>query len=150
MPQSLSSLYAHLVFSTKHRAPMLADGALRADLHAYLGGIARTLKCEAIRINGVEDHVHLLINQARTVCAADLVKELKRVSTEEWMRKKGHADFFWQAGYGVFSVSKSNVPEVAKYIEEQEQHHKKMTFQEEYRAFLRKHDMDWDEAYVWD
>lgn len=120
-------------------------------MHAYLGGIARTLECVPLRVGGVEDHVHLLLGQARTVCAADLVKELKRLSTE-WMRKKGSRDFYWQAGYGIFSVSKSNLDAVADYVADQERHHhgKKVSFQDEYREMLRKHGVAWDEQFVWD
>jgi len=149
MPQSLAAVYLHLVFSTRDRRPFLADKALRDPMHAYLGGIARTLECEPIRVGGVEDHVHLLVGFPRTLSVADLIKELKRVSTLK-MRDDGHADFFWQSGYGAFSVSKSNLPEVARYIENQEEHHRHLSFQDEYRAFLKKHDLVWDERHVWE
>ncbi len=151
MPQSLAACFAHVVFSTKNRAPFLADASLRADTHAYLGGIARTLECMPLCVGGVEDHVHLLVGQARTVCVADLVKELKRNSTD-WMRGKGNKEFYWQAGYGVFSVSKSNLEMVTRYIDNQEEHHhgKKVSFQDEYREMLRKHAVAWDEQFVWD
>jgi putative transposase len=110
MPQSLSSVYLHAVFSTKDRRPFLKDPAVRAECHAYLAGISKKLDCPPLLAGGVEDHVHLLARQSRTISQADWVKELKRASSL-WIkgRHAGCEAFAWQAGYGVFSVSQSNV-----------------------------------------
>ena len=149
MPQSLSAVYIHLVFSTKERHPYFRDPALRMHLHAYLGGISKTLECPPIVVGGVEDHVHLLCRHGRTITQSDWVKELKRVSNL-WLQKQGVKDFQWQGGYADFSVSASNLDPVQEYITTQEEHHRKMSFQDEFRALLRKHNIEWDERYVWD
>ncbi len=151
MPQSLSAVYLHLVFSTKDRHPFLRDPTLRAEIHAYLGGISKQLDCPPIIIGGVEDHVHILARHARTITQADWVKELKRASSL-WIKQRDPSlrDFGWQSGYGIFSVSASNLETVEHYIANQEEHHKKTTFQDEYRAFLKRHAIPWDEKYVWD
>lgn len=151
MPQSLSNVLVHLVFSTKDRRPFLKDEELRADMHRQLGGISKTLKCPTIIVGGVEDHVHILARQARTICVADWVKELKRV-TSIWIKDRAPklAAFQWQAGYGAFSVSQSNSPQVADYIRHQKEHHQKIDFKTEYRALLERHGIDYDERYVWD
>lgn len=151
MPQSLSAVYVHLVFSTKDRRPLLRDPAVREALHAQLGGISKTLECPPIRAGGVEDHVHFLARLGRTIAQADWVKELKRVSNL-WLKDAGadYADFEWQGGYAAFSVSQSNLERVVAYISNQEYHHRKMSFQEELRTLLRKHLIEWDERYVWD
>jgi len=151
MPQSLSAVYIHLVFSTKDRRPFLRDKATREALHAQLGGISKRLDCPPLLVGGVEDHVHLLARFSRTITQADWVKELKRVSNS-WLKDHGGdlADFAWQGGYSDFSVSQSNVERVKKYIANQEHHHRKRGFQDELRELLRKHDLEWDERYVWD
>jgi REP element-mobilizing transposase RayT len=151
MPQSLSAVYIHLVFSTKHRRPLLRDAAQRGALHAYLGSVSKTLDCPPILVGGAEDHVHLLCRFGRTIAQADWVKELKRVSNL-WLQEQApdYADFQWQGGYADFSVSQSNLAEVTKYIAGQEEHHRKLSFQDELRALLRRHEIEWDERYVWD
>ena len=151
MPQSLSIVYIHLVFSTKERRPFLRDKPARDSLHGYLGGISKNLDCPPILIGGVEDHVHLLCRFARTITQAEWVKELERVSNG-WLKEQGseYADFEWQGGYADFSVSKSNLEQVKRYIANQEEHHRKMGFQEELRELLRRHQQEWDERYVWD
>jgi REP element-mobilizing transposase RayT len=151
MPQSLSSVYLHLVFSTKEREPWLQDLDLRAECHAFLGGISKQLDCPPLIVGGVADHVHLLARFGRGVTQSDWVKELKRVSSR-WIKERDArlAGFAWQAGYGVFSVSTSTLETVEVYIRNQEEHHRKITFQDEFRAFLRKHRVAWDEKYVWD
>ena len=150
MPQSLSAVYIHLVFSTKHRYPFLHDPELRNGVHKYLGGISKNLDCPPIIVGGVADHVHLLARFGRTITQADWVKELKRVSNLWLHQEMGLSKFQWQGGYADFSVSQSNLDEVRKYIENQEEHHRKMSFQDEVRILLRKHEMPWDEAYIWD
>jgi len=149
MPQSLSAVYIHLVYSTKNRIPYLRDSALRSELHAYIGGVSKTLECPAIIVGGVEDHVHLLCRFGRTITQADWVKELKRVSNL-WLQQRGLDDFEWQGGYSDFSVSASNLEQVQAYIANQEKHHAQMTYQDELRALLKKHQVAWDERYVWD
>ena len=149
MPQSLARLLVHLVFSTKNRIPFLQSPELRSEVHAYLTGTLQGQDCEPIQVGGVADHVHLLFSRARTISLADLVKHLKTSSTK-MIREKGHGDFSWQTGYGAFSVSESNKSAVIAYIVDQEIHHRKMTFQEEIRALLKKHSMRFDERYVWD
>jgi len=151
MSQSLSAVYIHLVFSTKDRRPFFRDELHRQSLHAQLGAISKTLECLPVIIGGTEDHVHLLCRFARTITQAEWVKELKRVSNG-WLKKKDpiYANFEWQGGYADFSVSQSNLDQVRKYITNQEEHHRKVDFQDELRTFLRKHSMDWDERYVWD
>jgi REP element-mobilizing transposase RayT len=151
MPQSLSAVYIHLVFSTKEQRTFLRDKDLREKLHAQLGGISKTLECPPLLIGGVEDHVHLLCRFGRTITQAEWVKELKRVSNG-WLKseKPDYADFEWQGGYADFSVSQSNLEQVKQYIADQEKHHRTLTFQEELRALYRKHEIQFDEQYVWD
>jgi REP element-mobilizing transposase RayT len=151
MPQSLSAVYIHLVFSTKDRRPLLRDKPTRDALHAYLGGISKQLDCAPIQIGGVEDHVHILARFGRTITQAEWVKELKRVSNI-WLKERGrdYADFEWQGGYADFSVSQSNLEPVKQYIAGQEEHHRKINFQDELQALLKRHEIAWDEKYVWD
>ena len=151
MPQSLSAVYLHAVFSTKERRPFLQDSELRNSLHHYLGGVSKKLECAPIRIGGVEDHVHILARLSRTITQADWIKELKRASTL-WLREQSKtlSDFSWQSGYACFSVSVSNLDAVSVYIDGQVEHHRKVTFQEELRTFLKKHGESWDEKYLWE
>ncbi len=151
MPQSLSCVRIHLVFSTKNRHPFLRDAALRTEMHAYLGGVSGQLDCPPIIVGGPDDHVHLLCRLSRTISQADWVKELKRVSSV-WVKQRAPAlvEFAWQGGYGAFSVSASATDRTRDYIARQAEHHKQQTFQDEYRAFLTKHGLEWDERYVWD
>ena len=148
MPQSLSVVYIHLVFSTKDRRPFLRDEKLRHSTHALLAEVSNRLDCPALLVGGAEDHVHILARFGRTITQADWVKELKRISNERIRLEC--PDFKWQAGYAAFSVSQSNLDQVLKYIANQEEHHRKMNFQDELRALLRKHNMQWDERYLWD
>ena len=159
MPQSLSAVYLHAVFSTKERRPFLRDLDLRTSLHAYMGGISKKLECAQLRIGGVEDHVHILARLGRTITQADWIKEMKRASNL-WVKEQpapppgGPAaplsEFSWQSGYGCFSVSVSNLDVVSAYIDHQIEHHRKMTFQDELRTMLKKHGETWDEKYLWD
>jgi REP element-mobilizing transposase RayT len=150
MPQSLSAVYIHLVFSTKDRRPLLRDD-IQEPLHAQLGGISKTLQCPPLIVGGVEDHVHMLCRFGRTITQAEWVKELKRVSNL-WLQKQGPAfcDFEWQGGYADFSVSASNIEQVKRYIAGQKEHHRRISFQDEMRALLQKHEIEFDERYVWD
>lgn len=151
MPQSFSAVAVHLVFSTKDRRPFFQGIPLRESLHAYLGRISKEMDCPPLLVGCVEDHVHLLCQLGRSVSQADWVKELKRVSNA-WVKAQGdaYAAFQWQGGYAAFGVSHSDIDRVKKYIAEQARHHQKLTFQDELRALLRRHEMEWDERYVWD
>ena len=151
MAQSLSRLWTHLIFSTKNRSPFLSDKTIRTDVHGYLAKMLRSQDCETLIVNGVEDHIHALFALSRTHCIADVVKEVKRTSSG-WVKELSPrlSEFHWQGGYGAFSVSQSNLKEVIRYIENQEEHHKRVTFQDEYRAFLKAYGIEYDERYVWD
>ena len=151
MSQSLSAVYIHLVFSTKERRPFLRDKTVRGELHAYLTGISKKLDCPPIEVGGVDDHVHILSRFARTITQAEWVKELKRVSNA-WLKTKGaaYSDFEWQNGYADFSVSQSNLEAVRQYIQAQEEHHRRTSFQDELRTLLSKHNLEWNENYVWE
>jgi len=150
MPQSLAQIYIHLVFSTKNRERVLPS-EIREDLHSYMGGILRDLGCLPVEINTEPEHAHLLFVLGRTVTVANAVGETKSGSTN-WLQRKfpDLSEFHWQAGYGAFSVSKSNVDIVREYIRQQHEHHRRRTFQEEFRALLIRHEMEFDERYVWD
>ena len=149
MPQSLSKVLIHLIFSTKHREPFIHD-AIRSRLHAYLVGIMENMQSPSIQTGGVADHVHILCTLGRTISQAALVEEIK-TSSSKWMKTDGGvAKFAWQAGYGAFSVGESQVEAVIHYIQGQEEHHRKVTFQDEYRAFLKRYNITCDEQYVWD
>ena len=151
MAQSLAKILLHVVFSTKERRPFLKDQALREELHRYLGGILTNLDCQPLIIGGVEDHVHLLFAHSRTATVADVVKELKRGSSV-WLKTKSPmlTDFAWQNGYGVFSIGQSQFEDVRAYIAGQEEHHRKISFQEEFRRLLQRYEIAFDERYVWD
>jgi putative transposase len=133
------------------REPAFRDPTLRAELHRFLGGVLNTLECPPIIVGGHVDHVHILCQQSRTRDAASVIKEIKRASSI-WLKTKGPTleEFAWQAGYGVFSVSQSQMDSVRKYIADQEAHHRKLSFQDEYRQFLKKHEVPFDERYLWD
>ena len=150
MPQSLGNILVHIVFSTKDRFPFL-ETTIRPSLHAYLATVARNAGCECPRVGGVADHVHLAIQLSRTITVAALVEEIK-TSSSKWLKTQGSGlgRFAWQRGYGVFSVGPSDLQALLDYIDRQEEHHSRHTFQEEYRAFLTKYEVPYDERYVWD
>jgi len=150
MPQSLARLHLHLVFSTKNREPIITD-PVRGALHAYMATVLQNLGCAPVLINSVEDHVHLLFDLARTVAVSQVVEDVKK-SSSKWIKTQGPAfgNFAWQSGYGVFAVSESNVDVVREYVANQREHHRTKTFQEEYRQFLHRHGIAFDERYVWD
>ncbi len=148
MPQSLSLVLIHVVFSTKDRRPVL-NPSLRPALHAYLAGVSRTAGCECYRVGGTADHVHLALDLARTRTVAGLVETLK-VSSSKWLKQEaGLADFAWQRGYGAFSVRASERERLCRYIERQDEHHRIRTFEEEYRELLARHEVAFDERFVW-
>jgi putative transposase len=150
MPQSLANIYVHLIFSTKDRAPFLFK-EVQPDLHAYMATVLANLNSPAVLINSVADHVHILFNMSRTVTLAQMVEDVKK-SSSKWIKTQSPtlASFAWQGGYGGFSVSESIVSKAANYIQNQEEHHRTKTFQDEFRAFLTRHKINYDERYVWD
>ena len=147
MPHSLGNILLHIIFSTHERRPLIRS-EYRGDLFAYLGGIVREMRATALIINGTADHVHILSRIRPAHSAAEIVRIVK-TNSSRWMHDKRCADFSWQTGYGAFSVSESNVAAVTKYIAEQEEHHKKVSFQEEFVAFLKKNHVAYDERYIW-
>jgi len=140
----------HVIFSTKNREALLVDEELRKDLYDYIGGVCRNNECVSFRVGGYHDHIHILCCLSRTKAVSELIKEIKRVSSHWLSTEKGVADFSWQAGYGVFSVSQSHVDSVVEYIDNQKTHHQTLTFKEEYVKFLEKYKIQYDERYLWD
>lgn len=150
MPQSLAKVPIHLVFSTKLRTPNI-DEAIQAKLFSYLSGILRGEGHVPMIVGGHLDHVHLLFALARTKSISNTVERLK-VSSSIWLKGQegAYQNFSWQNGYGAFGVSISETPAISAYIQNQAEHHKVVSFQEEFRALLREHDVEYDERYVWD
>ena len=150
MPQSLSKLYVHLIYSTKDRERVLTE-AVREELCRYTCGILREWDSPAIAVNSVEDHLHILFVLSKNHSVSEIVEQVKKGSSK-WIKTEGpeFAQFHWQNGYAAFSVSQSAVPEVVRYIEGQEEHHRVRTFQEELREFFKRYEVKYDERYVWD
>jgi putative transposase len=150
MPQSLAQNLIHLVFSTKGRAPVLS-AEIRPELNSYLAGILREWDSPAILVNSVADHTHLLFALCKNHALAKIVEEVKKGSSKCIKTKAdSFAEFHWQNGYGAFSVSQSNAATVRQYVATQEEHHRVMTFQDEFRELLKRHGLAFDERYVWD
>jgi putative transposase len=149
VPQSLANLLAHLIFSTKNRERFLVDANIRRRTHAYLAAVLKDNNCPALVVGGVDDHLHILCQLGRTSALSEVIEQLK-VSSSKWLKTQRIEKFSWQRGYGAFSISQSQVADVVAYIERQEEHHQTMTFQEEYRLFLRRYRITFDEQYVWD
>jgi putative transposase len=150
MPQSLSFVLVHVIFSTKDRVPFL-NPSIRYALYAYLATVARNAECECFRVGGVADRVHLAIRLSRTKNVAGLVEQLKS-SSSEWLKTQSPelSKFAWQRGYGAFSVGPADLIALIDYIDSQEVHHRKQSFQDEFRAFLKKYGGEFDERYLWD
>ena len=150
MGQSLVQNYIHIVFSTKYRQPLIKPD-VESELHAYLGGICNQLECQTIKVGGYTDHIHILCKLSKKIALMKLVEEVKSHSSK-WVKTKGedYSHFYWQNGYGAFSVSPSQVETVIAYIANQHQHHSKKNFQDEYQAILKKYQVEFDEKYVWD
>ena len=149
MPQSLSHLIVHAVFSTKDRRPFLHSEEIRIETFAYMGGILKSLQCHPLKIGGVDDHVHMLSSLSKNIAFAEMIGRVKG-SCSKRLREKGILGFAWQNGYGAFSVSESNVEAVTAYISEQAQHHRKFSYQEELRELLRRHRVAFDERFLWE
>lgn len=148
MSQSLANVVIHLVFSTKTRQPTITS-EIREELNPYVTGILRNLGCNPIAIGGVEDHMHVLFGLGRTITIAQIVEKLK-TSSNKWAHEKWGEPLAWQSGYGAFSVGVQEVEVVSRYVWNQAEHHKAVSFQDEYRAILIEHGIAFDEKYMWD
>ena len=150
MSQSFSQTIIHLVFSTKHREPLISPG-IEAQLHGYLASTCRAIGSNAFRIGGCADHIHIACSLPRTLSISDLLQEIKR-SSSVWMKEQGaeYRDFAWQNGYGAFSIGYSQLDRLLHYIDTQHEHHKKESFKEEFLSFLKKYNIEYKEEYLWD
>ena len=150
MPQSLTKLYAHLVFSTKNRQPFL-DARIQPRVHAYLATIVRQLDSPWVVVGRVADHVHILFDIGKLHAPVEFVERIKRESSK-FVKTLGasYKDFYWQRGYGMFSVGPANRDDAEAYVRNQAEHHRSKSFQEEFRAMLRRYGVEYDEQYVWD
>ena len=150
MAQSLVRNYIHIIFSTKHRKPLI-DSFVEAELHSYLGGICNQYECQVIKVGGYTDHIHILCMLSKKMALVQLVEKVKSNSSK-WIKTKGEAyrSFYWQDGYGAFSVNPTEINTVINYIGNQQEHHSKKSFQDEYRAFLKKYTIEYDERFVWE
>ena len=150
MPQSLSKVYVHLVFSTKKQVNII-DADIENELHRYMAKLFRECDSPGIIINSTSNHIHNLFLLSRKFTISQVVEKGKKTSSK-WIKTKGelYKSFYWQNGYGTFSISQSHVDVVKKYISNQKQHHKKISFKEEYIKLLEKYGIEYDERYVWD
>jgi putative transposase len=150
MPQSLSSVILHIIFSTKNREPTI-DLEWEAELHAYLAAACKGEGCPTLQVGGAEDHVHLACALGRTIAIADLLGNIKKNSSK-WVKRRVPRleQFGWQTGYGAFSVGQSQVADLIAYIRNQREHHKRRSFKEEFLDLLRKYGVEFDERYLWD
>ena len=150
MPQSLVKNYLHITFSTKRRKPFI-DLNIEHELYNYLGGICKNMECNPVRVGGHRDHVHILCLLSRKVALMNFLEELKSHSSK-WIKTKDskYSNFYWQRGYGAFSVRPSDIDIVENYILNQHRHHRKKSFQDEFLTILHKYEMDYDERYIWD
>jgi len=150
MGQSLVKNIIHIVFSTKNHQPIIKP-PIEDELFSYLGGVCNKCDCQVIKIGGHIDHVHILCYLSKKIALITLLEELKKNSSK-WVKTKGkeYQHFYWQDGYGAFSVNPTQVETVISYIENQAEHHKKKGFKDEYRAFLKKYEVKYDERFVWD
>lgn len=150
MGQSLVKNYLHIIFSTRDREPII-DSSIESELHQYLGGICKGLDCQSLKIGGACDHIHILCLLSKNITLAAFMKDIKSNSSK-WIKTKGnqYRDFFWQTGYGAFSINPAQTDAVISYIANQHEHHRKKSFKEEYLTFLKKYDVAYDEQYLWD
>jgi len=150
MPQSLSKVYAHIIFSTKHRKNLI-NNQIESDLYNYIGGICKDLECNPVQVGGHKNHIHILCLLSRKIAQMTLVQQVKQGSSK-WIKTidEEYANFYWQDVYGIFSVSPKRVDNVIEWIKNQHNHHQKMSFKDEYRKFLNEYGIDFDERYVWD
>jgi len=150
MPQSLANILVHVIFSTKNRAALI-ETEIEAELYPYLASICGACKSPAHALGGTADHVHIALSLGRTIAISDLMEEIKR-SSSKWIKAKGpqYTGFAWQNGYGAFSIGQSQLPSLKRYIANQKEHHRRRTFQEEFREFLKRYQIAYGEPYVWD
>lgn len=150
MSQSLSQVYVHITFSTKNRFPFI-DDEIKPRLFEYLGGICNQLECQVLQVGGHDDHIHILCLLSKKITQIKLMEEVKK-SSSKWMKTidEKYRNFYWQNGYGIFSVNPSETNIVINYIRNQKEHHQKSSFQDEFRAFLKKYSVEYDERYLWD
>ena len=150
MGQSLVKNYIHIIFSTKYRQPLILD-EVSSELYSYIAGICRNLECYPLKVGGFIDHVHILCMLSKKIALMKLLEEVKSHSSK-WIKTKGQiwSNFYWQDGYGAFSVNPAEVDVVRAYIENQVEHHRKKTFKEELLEILNEYDMEYDERYLWD
>ena len=149
MPQSLSKIYVHIIFSTKYRNRLIVDDNIRKELHSFIVSVLAKTGSYTEELYANDDHIHILCTLPRTITVAQLISKIKTTSSK-WLKAKGIENFTWQGGYAVFSVSSSIVDIVSKYILKQPEHHKKRCFQNEVREFFNEYDVEYDERYVWD
>ena len=150
MPQSLSRVYVHITFSTKNRINRI-DDQIAPLLFEYIGGICKQMECNPVIVGGYKNHIHILCLLSRKVAQMKLLENVKK-SSSKWIKTKGekYLDFYWQDGYGIFSVNPAEVDVVTRYISNQEEHHKQKDFKGEFIAFLKKYNVSYDKRYVWD
>ncbi|MES2649229.1 MAG: IS200/IS605 family transposase [Bacteroidota bacterium] len=150
MSQSLTKNYLHIVFSTKYRQPLIKAPNEEA-LHSYLGGTCRQLDCPVLAVGGYTDHIHILCMLSKKIALMTLLEKVKSHSSK-WIKTQDESlyNFYWQDGYGAFSVSPGRVDRTINYIQKQHEHHSRKSFQDEYRAILKKCRVEYDERYVWD
>lgn len=149
MPQSLSKVYVHITFSTKNRQDLIDDN-IANELFDYLGGICKNIECNPVQIGGYKNHVHILCILSKKVAQVTLLEELKK-SSSKWMKLKDkkYSNFYWQDGYGIFSVNPSEINKVVDYIKNQKKHHMQVNYKNELLAFLKKYDVKYDEKFLW-
>lgn len=150
MSQSLADIILHVVFSTKERLPLIKI-EIQEELYRYISEVCSNLSCPIISINGIEDHVHILLHLGRTIAISNLISEIKS-SSSRWIKSKSHhfRDFNWQRGYGAFSVSRMNIENAKRYLASQKEHHKKISFKDEFLSMLKRAQIQYDEKYLWD
>ena len=150
MPKSLAQIYTHIVFSTKNRSPLIKR-RIRNELRLYMSKILQNHDTPVLEIEAVKDHVHILCSLSKNNALCKIIEEVKK-SSSKWIKTKDeiNPEFYWQNGYGAFSVSSSQLDDVSDYIRNQEKHHRRITFQEEFRRLLTRYNLECDERYVWD
>ncbi len=150
MPQSLSNILVHIVFSTKLSKPLIAK-AIKKELYSYMATILKDCECSPIIIGGIEDHVHVLCKLSKTRSMSSVIEDVKK-KFSKWIKGKSleYKNFYWQNGYGVFSIGKSQVNTLKEYIQKQEEHHRKKSFKDEFLEILNRYEVEYDERYLWD
>jgi REP element-mobilizing transposase RayT len=154
MPQSLSQLWTHIIFSTKNRYPFLKEDSLQKHMHDFVKFICEKHHCYCMAVGGTEDHIHLLVSLHKTLSLSRLIEEIK-IASSKWIKTLANSEnsldqFYWQRGYGAFSVSQSNAERVKLYIQHQRHHHAQYSFQDELRKLFIQHNIQFDEKYLWD